>query len=319
MRIPWAASTLILVLAAGVVGGCDAIAPPAQSPTSSAPTAASDAPIAPPPGAASPDATATARTPTTEPTIAPTPEPLVLGGTWVKPKAGGRLTSYTTTLSARPTATGDGVTTFTEIVFSATWAGAAKKTACKATEPGRNGEWSCKANLLALGVPPGKVTFSFDVSGVGVPVARSPDRARRITYAVPPPRPTNSRLQQLEQPDFESGDNSAILHRVQWSAPAGYADEFLVYETFECPRPSTRENSGKPCFVAGTPVDVSKLELRAKAAGDASSVKIRLTEYECGPPHGTILLRARNSYGNSVFAIVEAAPIIWVPPGVVIC
>jgi hypothetical protein len=170
-----------------------------------------------------------------------------------------------------------------------------------------------------LGVPPGKVTFSFDVSGVGVPAARSPDGVRRITYAVPPPRPANTRLQQLEQTDYESGDNSAILHRVQWSAPPGYADEFLVYETFECPRPSTRENSGKPCFVAGTPVDTSKLELRANASGDASSVKIRLTEYDCGPDHHTILLRARNSYGTSVFAIVEAAEIIWVAPGEIIC
>ena len=319
MRIPWATSTLLLVLAVGVVGGCDAIAPPAQSPTSRAPTASSDAPAAPPPGAASPDATATARTPITEPTIAPTPEPLVLGGTWVKPKAGGRVTSYTTTLSARPTATGDGVTTFTEIVFSATWAGAAKKTACKATEPRSNGEWSCKANLLALGVPPGKVTFSFDVAGVGVPSAHSPDGARWITYAVPPPRPTNARLQQIEEPDFVNGDNHPLLHRVRWSSPTGYADEFLLYETFECPRRSTKENSGKPCFVAGTPVDASKLELRAKATGEARSVKVRLWEGECVEGHGTILLRARNTYGKSVFAIVEAAHVIWVPPGDMIC
>ena len=85
------------------------------------------------------------------------------------------------------------------------------------------------------------------------------------------------------------------------------------------PGPSTKENSGKPCFVAGTPVDTSKLELRAKAPGDASSVKIRLTEYECGPSHGTNLLRARNAYGRSAFAIVEAAPIIWAAPGEIIC
>lgn len=319
MRIPWAASALILVLAAGVVGGCDAIAPAAPSPTSSALTVASDAPTQPTPGVIAPDASSSALSPTAPPMTDPTPEPLVLGGTWVKPKSGGRLTSYTTTLSARPTATGDGSTTFTKVVFSATWAGAAKTTACKATVPGETGAWSCKADLLALGVPPGKVTFSFDVIGAGVPVAHSPDGPRQITYAVKPPRPTNARLQQIEQPDFERGDDHPLLHRVRWSAPAGYADEFLVYETFECPRPSTKANSGKPCFVAGTPVDTSRLELRAKAPGDASSVKVRLTEYECGPSHGTILLRARNSYGQSVFAIVEAAPILWVPPGDQIC
>jgi hypothetical protein len=312
MQNPRAIRLVAVVLAVVVLAACDAVAP-------TVPSSASEEPLDPTPGATSREATATAETPTSEPTIDPTPEPLVLGGTWVQPKPGGRVTSYSMTLSARPTATGDGVTTFTKVVFSATWTGAARKVACKATEPGKNGVWGCKSNLLALGVPPGKLTLSFDVFGVGVPVARSPDGPRRVTYAVRPPRPTRTRLQQLEQPDFDRGGNLATLHRVRWSAPAGYADEFLVYETFECPRPSTRKNSGKPCFVAGTPVDTSKLELRAKASGDARSVKVRLTEYECGPSHGTILLRARNSYGKSVFAIVEAAPIIWVAPNEMIC
>ena len=319
MRISWAAGILLPVLAAGVVGGCGAIAPPAESPTSRAGTGTSDAPTGPSPSAASPVGTSPTPAPSAPPMTGPTPEPLVLGGTWVKPKAGGRMTSYTTTLSARPTATGDGVTTFTEVVFSAAWAGAAPKTACRATEPGRNGAWSCMANLLALGVPPGRVTFSFDVAGAGVPVAESPDGPRRVTYAVKPPRPTKTRLLQIEQPDYERGDDHPLLHDVRWSAPAGYADEFLVYETWECPRPSTRQNSGKPCFAAGTKVDTSRLELVATAPGDASSVKVRLTEYECGPSHGTILLRARNSYGQSVFAIVEAAPVVWVAPGDTMC
>ena len=284
MQIPRAINVVAIVLAVVVLAACDAVAP-------SAPSSPSEALPEPTPGVSSPEAAATARTPTTEPTIAPTAEPLVLGGTWVEPKAGGTLTSYTTTLSARPTATGDGVTTFTSVVFSATWDGAEKKVACKATEPGENGVWGCKSNLLALNVPPGEVTFTFDVLGVGVPVARSPDGPRQVTYAVRPPKPTDTRLQQLEQPDYEGGDNSAILHRVRWSAPAGYADEFLIYETFECPRPSTRENAGKPCFVVGTPVDTSQLELRARAPGDARSVNVRLTEYECGNSHGTILFK----------------------------
>jgi hypothetical protein len=77
-----------------------------------------------------------------------------------------------------------------------------------------------------------------------------------------------------------------------------------VYNTGECPRRS-KKNVGTPCFVAGTPVDVSQLELLARAPGDARSLKVRLTEYECGPSYSTILLRARNAYGRSVFAIVE--------------
>jgi hypothetical protein len=41
-------------------------------------------------------------TPVAERAGAPTLVALVLGGTWVTPKAGARLESYTTTLSARP-------------------------------------------------------------------------------------------------------------------------------------------------------------------------------------------------------------------------
>ena len=112
MRVPWTVRIVVLVLAAGALSACDAIAPTTPPPASDAPSSVRVAPPEPTPGVTSPEATATARTPTTEPTIAPTPEPLVLGGTWAEPKAGGTLTSYTTTLSARPTATGDGVTTF---------------------------------------------------------------------------------------------------------------------------------------------------------------------------------------------------------------
>jgi hypothetical protein len=312
MRDSRALRRLIVVLAVVILAACEASSP-------SGPSRTSERPLAPTPGATSPAVTAAAPTPTSTPGIDPAPDPLVLGGTWVRPKADGRVTSYAVTLSARPTATGDGVTTFTRVVFSATWPRAATKTLCKATKPGANGAWSCKANLLALGVPPGKVTLSFDVVGAGVPVAHSPDGPRRITYAVEPPKPTGTRLQQIEQPDTVHGDNHPLLHRVRWSAPAGYADEFLVYETFECPRPSTKANSGTPCFVAGTPVDTSMLQLRATTTGEARSVRVRLWEGECIEGHGTILLRARNAYGRSAFAIVEAAHVIWVPPGDMIC
>ena len=189
---------------------------------------------------------------------------------------------------------------------------------CTATKPSSGGAWTCKANLLALGVPPGTVTFSFDVYGEGVPTASSPDGSREITYAVPPPKPTDADLTQIKPPDFENGDNTGT-YRVDWSAPAGYADEFLVYYTEECPRPSTEANAGAPCFVAGTPVDVSQLELLAKAPGDARSIDVQVSESDCQGIYGSILLRARNAYGTSSFAIVKAAPVIWVAPGEAIC
>lgn len=305
MQHPVPRPILPVLAAAVIVAACGTAAP-------SQPSVQAEFPSASPP-LASIEPTSSA-----QPTADSTPEPIVLGGTWVKPEAGERLTDYTTTLSARPSATGDGATTFTKVVFWAQSAGAEKVRACTTTEPGKGGAWSCKANLLALGAQPGKVTFSFDVHGEGVPAARSPDRSRRVTYAVPPPKPTDVRWKMIAEPDWESGDNTATI-RVRWSAPAGYADQFLIYQTWECPRPSTKKNADKPCFVAGTPVDVSMLELLAKTPGDARSIKVHPTVAECAGYVGTILLRARNAYGNSSFAIVEAATVIWVPPGDMIC
>ncbi len=276
----------------------NAVAPgPTSSPTTLSPL---------PPSTATP-------TPATASTEGSTPAAITIGGTWVRPRADATLTSYAMTLSARPTASGPGVTTFTKVVFSATWAGANKKVVCTATKPGSGGSWACKANLLARGVPPGKVSFSFSVQGEGVPTAYSPGGSRKITYAVPPPRPTASDLTQIKPPDFEHGDNTGT-YRVSWSAPAGYADEFLVYYTEECPRPSTRKNAGAPCFIAGTPVQVSKLELLGTAPGDARSILARIAESDCEGIHGSILLRARSSYGKSTFAIVQAARVFWRDP-----
>ena len=308
MRIPREISVAAIVVAALALAACGAVVPTGSSSSSGAALEPSPAVTGPGPSA-----------PTMPPTTAPTPEPLVLGGIWVRPKPRATLTEYKTRLSARPTATGEGMATFTNVTFFAAADGVGKKFACEATKPGKNGVWSCKANLVALGVPPGMVTFRFDVRAVGMPVAHSPDGPRQATYAVPPPRPSNTRLKQLEPIDWEGGDTSAVLHRVRWSAPAGYADEFLVYETFDCPRPSTKENANKPCFVRGTRVDTSQLELRAKAAGDARSVEFDLAESECTGDHGTILLVARNAYGKSVYAIVKSALVIWVPPGDQVC
>ena len=50
-----------------------------------------------------------------------------------------------------------------------------------------------------------------------------------------------------------------------------------------------------------------------------SVARFRLIEAECGPSHGTILLRARNAHGGSYFAIVESATVLWVPPDVTVC
>jgi hypothetical protein len=127
-----------------------------------------------------------------------------------------------------------------------------------------------------------------------------------VTHAVAPPKPSNTSW--MVGALRVVGRHEAVrTYRVSWSEPAGYADQFLLYNTVECPRGVNRKNANTPCFVAGTPVDVSKLELLAKAPGVATSMKVHLAEGECGASYGTILLRARNAYGQSAFAVVTAA------------
>jgi hypothetical protein len=297
----------VLVLAlATTLGACATSSSPSPAPAETRPAAPSPSaglePAPRPSGSPAPGG----------PTSSPAPSALVLGGTWLLPKEGAELTSYATTLAAKPTAAGAGVTTFTKVVFSGTWAGAATSTMCTATSPADSGEWRCHADLLALHVPPGAVTFSFDVYGEGVPVARSPDGGRRVTYAVPPPKPTNPRWTTTGGDPAVTGATTQA-YRLRWAEPAHDADEFLIYNTWECPR----KNAGTPCFAAGTPVDAGMLELLRSAPGDARSVRLSLPVYECGPSYGTILMRAQNAFGRSPFTIVEAA---LVPdPGDIIC
>jgi hypothetical protein len=228
------------------------------------------------------------------------------------------VTSYTTILAASPSGTGPGETTFTKVVFSATWPGAAKTVLCRAKLPDDDLIWSCTADLLAKGVPPGDVTFTFDVYGEGVPTARSPGGDRLVTYAVKPPAPTKTTWERVGDSEA-SGEQIVDTYRATWSAPAGYADQFRLYDTWECPRASDPANAGKPCFVEGTSLDPSKLDLLAKAPGDGRSVDVRLLGPECGPSHGSILLRALNRYGKSTFAIVEPAIVPDPDPDEVVC
>jgi hypothetical protein len=289
-------ASLIVVL----VAGCEAAAPTlAPTPTSGMPT----------PGASAseprtPQPTATATLPPSSSTAEAT---LTLSGSWVRPRAGATLTTYETTLAARPSASGPGVTTFSKVAFSVQPSGGDEIVACTARRPNDDGVWSCKADLFALGVAPGSVRFSFDVFGVGVDAARSPAGKRKVTYAVPPPKPSDAAWKDLGSRKTGRREYTRT-YRVRWSAPEGYATEFLVYNTWECPRDSAR-NVGEPCYVAGTPVDVSRLKLLGRAPGDARQMKVDLVEYECGPSYGTVLLRARNAYGNSAFAIIEVAAV----------
>lgn len=284
---------LCLVAAFGLAG-CGSSAPredPATGSPMAIESAAASSPAELPPGTAAPSPEASGAAGLAE-----------LGGTWVAPAEGSKLTSYKTRLSAIPTATGPGVT-FTKVVFRVKPAGGKRITVCTATSPGDDGTWSCKADLLGLGVPPGTVKLSFEVAGTGAVTPSAAGGSREVTYAVAPPKPAKARWEDVGARKTGRYEITRT-YRVRWSAPAGYATEFLLYNTWACPRDSAR-NVGKPCFVAGTPVDTKLLEPLGTAPGDARSMKVKIVEPECGPSFGTVLLRARNAYGDSAFAIIE--------------
>ena len=94
---------------------------------------------------------------------------------------------------------------------------------------------------------------------------------RGVPHAVPPPKPSNTTWT-MGALRVVGRHEAVRTYRVGWSEPAGYADQFLLYNTVECPRGVNRKNANTPCFVAGTPVDVSKLELLAKAPGIATVI-----------------------------------------------
>ena len=267
-------------------------------------------PSGPPSGEAAPSLAPTAvggptAAPSSQPVWSARPEVIVVDGTWVTPKAGASISSSRTTLAAKPSAGGPGEITFRKVVFRLRPKGGEETVACTARTPDDDGTWSCTADLLALGVPPGDLRLDFDIVAEGTTTAQSPDGVRKVTYAVVPPRPSAARWADIGE---QQTGRFEITHsyRVRWSAPRGYATEFVLYDTWECPRDSARR-VGQPCFVPGTPVDVSALSVLGRADGDARSMQVQIAFPECGPAYSTVLLRARNAYGNSPFAIVEAA------------
>jgi hypothetical protein len=115
---------------------------------------------------------------------------VVLSGTWVAPKDGAKVKTAKLALSAKPAASvGDGKVT--KVAYAVQWGSKKPKAACTATKAGSGGAWSCTADLWKLGAPLGKLTLSFDVFDDAGDLVGSPDGKRSVTFAAPPPKPTN--------------------------------------------------------------------------------------------------------------------------------
>jgi hypothetical protein len=141
--------------------------------------------------------------------------------------------------------------------------------------------------------------------GASAPAA-SPATTPASGGDAPPPRPGNPTFTLVSsEPDSQAGFTT-VTYRITWTAPAGVASRFLVYGLKVCLRDAAKYDA-KPCIVRGMKVPVRKLDLLGEAPGDLRSITVSWKIPEVGPgPYWSILMRATNDAGDSIFAIVHS-------------
>jgi hypothetical protein len=126
-----------------------------------------------------------------------------------------------------------------------------------------------------------------------------------------PSKPGNPTWTLVTQVPVESTGGILETYRVTWTAPEGVADEFIVYGVKGCLR-EAKKYDGKPCVVKGMPIPKNRLVKLATAPGDAREAQVTYETGETGPgPYGTILIRAANAAGRSIFTIVHSDDVCW--------
>jgi hypothetical protein len=126
-----------------------------------------------------------------------------------------------------------------------------------------------------------------------------------------PDKPGSPTWTLVKQVPVESTGRILETYRITWTAPDGVADEFLVYGVKGCLREAKKFN-GKPCVVKGMPIPKNRLVKLATAPGDAREMDVTIEVDEIGPgPYGTILVRAANEVGRSIFTIVHSDDVCW--------
>jgi hypothetical protein len=294
----------VLALAAalvGTLGACSGATPTPQI------VYVTPAPTPTPTPTPTPVSTPTA-TPMPTPAPTPTPTPVTVTASWISPRASAKVTTYEVNLSVRPNDQPGGVTV-AKIVFRAAWSDRTK-VACSAAQPAAGGAWSCTADMVKLGIPPGKVAFSFDVTDSSGRVQKAPADSRTVTYAVPPPKPTEVRMTLVKNVGF------TWVYRVTWSEPDGYASRFRLFYVKGCPN-YPKSPTGTPCLAEHTPLGQGVLTPVASAEGTARSLTFRRDDTgACVMQNGlfcdtigAVVLGADNSFGESVLAIVKSAKV----------
>jgi hypothetical protein len=186
---------------------------------------------------------------------------------------------------------------------------------------------------LVAGCSAGPVSQATTVPGTGgsTPVDASPSQAAEPSAVATdtlaptePPAPTELAATPTDvppkpgDPTFtlvketpKAGGGSTVEYEITWTSPAGFASEFLAYGVTTCLRDSKKYND-KPCLVKGMKIPRSSLALIGRAPGDARKMTVTWDLGEAGPgPYASILIRASNSFGDSIFTIVQTEDVCY--------
>jgi hypothetical protein len=155
--------------------------------------------------------------------------------------------------------------------------------------------------------PSAVATPSASDAGNPTPTAGATESAPASTGV--PPKPGNPTWTLKKETPGSSG--VTVEYDVTWTSPDGAASEFLAYGVTKCLR-YAKKNDGKPCLVRGMPIPRANLKLLGRAPGDARSMTVSWEQGEAGPgPYWSILMRASNSVGDSIFTIVHTEDVCY--------
>jgi hypothetical protein len=198
----------------------------------------------------------------------PAPSRAALTASWVRPAVKSKLKTYRLDLAAKTVGPAAAVT------FKVAWSGGSFA-GCRANEPTADHVWSCSADLLGFGTPPGNLDLSFEVLDSDGTVAKDLAPARSITYAIVPPKPVAT-YRVVSNKATTDGTRTIETDKVTWLEPAGYATEFRLYGFHGCPNDS-KKTDGQPCLVEHMKIPANSLELVKKVSGSARSMTLKHT------------------------------------------
>jgi hypothetical protein len=144
-----------------------------------------------------------------------------------------------------------------------------------------------------------------------VPASTAPSQPPSVAPAgAPPGRPTGTTFAIVSDEPADGGGVKET-HRITWEPAGAPADAFLVYGVKTCLRAS-KKNNGTPCVVKGMRIPRDQLEQLGQAGGSDRSIDVSWVVPKSNvQPYSAILLRATNSAGDSIFAIVHSEDVCW--------